>query len=206
MDAVGGPDAKKARWSPTSAYATQNNGSALSNNSSRDAFANYGYGPQASIAQPFNAAPGPTANGGGFASSPLYSTPSLSINTPTNGVMNPQQLSPNTVAALQMQQQQQNQAQAQQQQAQGSPNGNYNAFNAYSMLGMGMPGMGMLGAFPYNGQMGNFGQVRLHSAYSPNNVFLFYDTENALPQPQHAEWSKCRRLFPRRTQCCHECF
>jgi len=168
MDAVGGPDAKKARWSPTSAYANQNNGSALSNNNSRDAFANYGYGPHASIGQPtFNTASGPSANGGGFPSSPLYSTASLSINTPTNA-MNPQ-LSPNTIAALQMQQQQQNQAQAQQQQAQGSPNGNYNAFNAYSMLGMGMPGMGMLGAFPYNGQMGNFGQVRLHSLF---NTFL----------------------------------
>jgi hypothetical protein len=162
MDTVGGPDAKKARWSPTSAYANQNNGSAVSNNA-RDAFANYGYGPQASIAQPFNAAPGPTANGaGGFASSPLYSTPSLSVSTPTNGVMNPQ-LSPNTVAAFAAQQQQQSQVQAQQQQAQGSPNGNYNAFNAYSMLGMGMPAMGMLGAFPYNGQMANFGQVCLHS-------------------------------------------
>jgi hypothetical protein len=167
MDAVGGPDAKKARWSPTSVYSNQNNGSALSNNSSRDAFANYGYGPQASIAQQnFNTAPGPNANGAGFGGSPLYSTPSLSVNTPGNvGLMNPQ-LSPNTIAALQMQQQQQSQAQAQQQQVQGSPNGNYNAFNAYSMLGMGMPGMGMLSAFPYNGQMGNFGQVRLPFTYS----------------------------------------
>ena len=161
MDTVGGPDAKKARWSPTSAYSSQNNGSTVSNNS-RDAFANYGYGPQASIAQPtFNPASGPTANGAaGFAGSPLYSTPSLSVSAPTNGVMNPQ-LSPNAMAAFAVQQQQQNQIQAQQQQAQaqGSPNGNYNGFNAYGMLGMGMP-MGMLNAFPYNGQMGNFGQVR----------------------------------------------
>lgn len=51
MDPTGGPDSKKARWSP-----------------SEDAFANYGYGPQAQ----------------------LYSTPSLSINTQANGVPPPQ--------------------------------------------------------------------------------------------------------------------
>lgn len=190
MDTVGGPDAKKARWSPASAYASQNNGSTVSNNSPRDAFANYGYGPQASISQPtFNT--GHSANGaGGFSGSPLYSTPSLSLSTPTNGgVMNPQ-LSPNTVAAFSVQQQQQqNQAQAQQQQAQGSPNGNYNAFNAYSMLGMGMP-MGMLGAFPYNGQMSNFGQVYFLS--SSSKMFSYFMLQRmpslnlTIPTPQNA--------------------
>lgn len=202
MDAVGGPDAKKARWSPTSAYSSQNNGSTISSNS-RDAFANYGYGPQASIAQPtFNSASGPTANGtAGFAGSPLYSTPSLSVSAPTNGVMNPQ-LSPNAVAAFAVQQQQ-NQIQAQQQQAQGSPNGTYNAFNAYGMLGMGMP-MGMLNGFPYNGQMGNFGQVRciLHSL---KDVFLLYNVANAVSHPQCAQWPECRRLFPCCTYCSDEC-
>jgi len=93
--------------------------------------------------------------------------------------MNPQ-LSPNAVAAFAaQQQQQQNQAQAQQQ-AQGSPNGNYNAFNAYSMLGMGLPTMGMLGNFPYGGQMGNFAQVR--SFVFTNDVLLLSNAENAIPQ------------------------
>lgn len=156
MEAVGGPDAKKARWSPTSAFSGQNNGSGGPNNSTRDAFANYGYGPQASIAQPgFN---NTQANGNAFAGSPLYSTPSLTVNTQTNGNVMSSQLSPNTAAAAFAVQQQQQQQQQQSQQ-QGSPNGNYNAFNAYSMLGMTMPNMGMLGGFPYNGQMNNFGQV-----------------------------------------------
>lgn len=74
MDGMGGPDAKKARWSP--------------NSSPRDAFANYGYGPQTSMAQPF---PSPSNPGFGNA---LYSSPQLSINTQTNTV-NPPQPSPN---------------------------------------------------------------------------------------------------------------
>jgi RNA recognition motif-containing protein len=170
MEPVGGPDAKKARWSPTSAFSGQNGNSAAGNNN-RDAFANYGYGPQAAIAaagqNAFNnqqaaaVAAASMANGaGGFGGSPLYSTPSLTVNTQSNGGVMGSQLSPNAAAAVfaaQQQQQQQQQGQGQAQ-PQGSPNGGYNAFNAYSMLGMGMPGMGMLGAFPYNGQMGNFGQ------------------------------------------------
>ena len=168
MEPVGGPDAKKARWSPSSAFAGQNNGHAVSNNNNRDAFANYGYGPQAAIAQPaFN---GAQANGGGFAGSPLYSTPSLTVNTQTNGNMMNSQLSPNNAAAAFAVQQQQ-QAQQQQQQPQGSPNGNYNAFNAYNMLGMGMPGMGMLGGFPYGGQMGNFGQASPQIQFSGSDPY-----------------------------------
>ncbi|PPR00073.1 hypothetical protein CVT24_008975 [Panaeolus cyanescens] len=155
MEAVGGPDAKKARWSPTSAFSGQTNGAAGPNNSTRDAFANYGYGPQASIAQ--QGFSNTQANGNAFAGSPLYSTPSLTVNTQSNGNVMSSQLSPNTAAAaFAVQQQQQQQQQSQQQQ--GSPNGSYNAFNAYSMLGMTMPNMGMLGSFPYNGQMNNFGQ------------------------------------------------
>ena len=184
MDPVGGPDAKKARWSPSSSFAAQNNGGPANN--TRDAFANYGYGPQASISQSaFNGSP---LNGTGFAGNPLYSTPSLSINTQANGVaMNPQ-LSPNTAAAAfavqqqqhqqqqqqqlqqHQQQQQQNQQQQQQQQQQAGQNGNgYGGFGGYNMLGMGLPGMNMnmLGSFPYNGQMANFGQV------TPIFVLLF---------------------------------
>jgi RNA recognition motif-containing protein len=138
MDPVGGPDAKKARWSPTF---QQNSSSNVPSN--RDAFANYGYGPQASIAQ-----------SGYASSSPLYSTPSLSINTQTNGSpMNPQ-MSPNTATFPQQQQP--------------SPNGSTPyGFGSYNMLGMGMPGMNMMGGFPYNNQMGGFPQQRLPSLTIP---------------------------------------
>ncbi len=113
-----GPDAKKARWSPTS----------------QDAFANYGYGPNASINQQQQ-------------QQQLYSTgaPSLSINTNT-GAVNGQQLSPNAFAQ-------------QQQQPSPSAASPYANFGAYNMLGLGLPAMNMLG-FPYNGQMGSFNQVR----------------------------------------------
>ncbi|KAG6820064.1 hypothetical protein H0H93_005687 [Arthromyces matolae] len=159
MDAIGGPDAKKARWSPTSFAAQSSNGA---NNSPRDAFANYGYGPQASISQSsFNSSPS-----GGFANSPLYSSPNLSINTQTNGngMPVPGQLSPNTAAAFAAQQQQQVQQQQHQQQQQMNANGNgYGQFPGYNMLGMGMPGMNILNGFPYNAQMGQFGQQRIPS-------------------------------------------
>ncbi|EAU91199.1 RNA-binding protein Nrd1 [Coprinopsis cinerea okayama7 len=158
MDTVGGPDAKKARWSPPSGFSNQNGNNAGAPN--RDAFANYGYGPNASINQPFN---GGAANGGAFAGSPLYSTTSLSINTQANGAAMPSQLSPNTAAAaFAVQQQQQQQAQ----QGQGAANGaaGYAAgFGGYNMLGMGLPSMNMLGSFPYNGQMANFNQQRIPS-------------------------------------------
>ena len=148
MEPVGGPDAKKARWSPNSTFSNQNTANAAA--STRDAFANYGYGPQASINQPFNTN---GAAAGAFGGSPLYSTPSLSINTQANGATMGAQLSPNTAAAAFAVQQQQ---QAQQP----SPNGNgYAGFGGYNMLGMGLPAMNMLGSFPYNAQMANFNQV-----------------------------------------------
>ncbi|KDQ56313.1 hypothetical protein JAAARDRAFT_132569 [Jaapia argillacea MUCL 33604] len=143
MDSVGGPEAKKARWSPTS-FANVN-GMSSTAPSNRDAFANYGYGPNASISQAAYNNPPPSA---GF-SNPLYSTPSLSINTANAQQMQgmQSQMSPNTAAAF-----------AQQQQQQPSPiNGNY-GFGGYNMLGMGLPGMGVLGGFPYGAQMGNFAQ------------------------------------------------
>jgi hypothetical protein len=147
MDPLSGPDAKKARWSPTSFPASGNpNGMSPNNSAQRDAFANYGYGPQASINQA-GFSPSPTSN---FSGSPLYSTPNLSINTQTNGNGMQPQMSPSSASAF-----------AQQQQQQQQPNGNaYGTFTGYNMLGMGFPGMNMLGGFPYNGgQMGNFGQV-----------------------------------------------
>jgi RNA recognition motif-containing protein len=134
MEAVGGPDAKKARWSPTFPGQGSPNPS-----SPRDAFANYGYGPQATISQQ---PPFPT--------SPLYSTaPPLTINTQTNGggQMNPQ---PSPINAAFSQQQP-------------SPNGSgYGGFPGYNMMGMGMPAM-----FNYGAQLANFGQQRLPSLNIP---------------------------------------
>jgi hypothetical protein len=131
MDGGSGPDAKKARWSPTSP-----------SQSARpvDPFANYGYGPNASIQQQAGQAYGSSP------SSPLYATPNLSINTnaaassPVVGAMP----SPNSAAFQQAQP------------GQASPitgNGQYGF--GYNMI---MPGM--LNGFAYNGQMQGFnGQV-----------------------------------------------
>ena len=151
MDTVGGPDAKKARWSPNSFGAT--NG--LVTPTGRDAFANYGYGSQANIPQAFsNGSPTSAFSG------PLYST---SINSPS---ANMGQLSPSTANAFaqqqaqqqqqQQQQQVQQQQQAQQQQQQLNGNGAY-GFGGYGMLGMGLPSVGMLGGFPYGNQVPSFG-------------------------------------------------
>ena len=166
METVGGPDAKKARWSPTS-FANGANASAPPAN--RDAFSNYGYGPQAGLpangfpaASPSSAfAQVPGANG-----NPLYSTPALSVNTAvaTNGMS--QQMSPNTAGPYTPQSQQPPSA---------TPNSAnpYSAFGGYNMLGMGLPAMGVLGGFPYNGQMAaNFAQVcpRFLSVSPPSSV------------------------------------
>ena len=156
MDTAGGPDPKKARWSPNSFGA--NNGGNGGN--SRDAFANYGYGPQSSLSQgQFNGTP---SNGFGGA---LYSTPSLTINTNTGGNAGlPSQLSPNPgVTSF-----------AQQTQTPISANANspYLGFG-YNMLGMGLPGMnvlGTMGGFPYNNQMGNF-QVRTPYHRPPSSPY-----------------------------------
>lgn len=143
MDTAGGPDAKKARWSPTS---FGSNGLNSANGNNRDAFANYGYGPQAQNG--FNSSP-PSATFPG--ANALYTTPNLGMNgNSPNGMA--AQLSPNIATAF-IQQQQQVQQQQQQQQGQ---NGNGWGYN---MLGIGLPGMGMLGGFPYNAPMGNFNQV-----------------------------------------------
>jgi hypothetical protein len=142
MDPAGGPDAKKARWSPNSSFPSNGNTAVTP---TRDAFANYGYGPQANMSQNgFNGSP---SSPGGFAGSPLYSTPPLG-NASLNGNGIATQMSPNSAAAFAQQQQQAN------------ANGNaYGGFGGYNMLGMGIPGMNILGGFPYNGQMANFAQA-----------------------------------------------
>jgi len=154
MDTVGGPDAKKARWSPNSFGTPTVNG--LVTPTPRDAFANYGYGSQAGIPQGFSNGSPPSAFAG-----PLYST---SVNTPTTI---PGQISPSTANAFaqqqhqaqqQAQQQQQQQQQAHQHQQQLNGNAGY-GFNGYSMLGMGLPSVGMLGGFPYGNQVASFGGV-----------------------------------------------
>lgn len=134
------------------------------------------------------------SSSGVFPSSPLYSSPSLSINTQSNGNAMPSQLSPNTAAAFglpspQQPQQQQPQQQQQQGQQQHSPNGAGYGFgnNAYNMLGMGLPGMNMLNSFPYNGQMGNYGQVSLsfstHSLLTPSKSSLCRTLTNSAFPP-----------------------
>jgi hypothetical protein len=172
MDPAGGPDAKKPRWSPAAAFPGPNAANSAST-PTRDAFANYGYGPQASISQNgFNGSPS-----GGFNGSPLYSTPTLGINTNVNGNGLASQLSPSAAAAAFAQQQQQQQQQAQ---AQANANGNaYGAFGAYSMLGMGIPGMNMLGGFPYGNQMANFAHVNLFLTVSLSS---FSNLLNVLPR------------------------
>lgn len=145
METVGGPDAKKARWSPNSFGPT--NG--LVTPAARDAFANYGYGSQAQV---FSNGSPPS----GF-SGPLYST---SINSPNATMAG--QISPSTANAFaqqQAQQQQQQQAQQQAQQQQLNGNAGY-GFGGYSMLGMGLPSVGMLGGFPYGNQVASFAGVR----------------------------------------------
>lgn len=159
METVGGPDAKKARWSPTSfgAAAAANGANGLAANASaasgnrNDAFANYGYGPQAGIAQNggYNNSPSSAA---AFNGNPLYSTPTLTLNTAVASNGMPSQMSPNTAGPYTPQNQQPQSA---------NPNSaNPYNFNGYNMLGMGLPTMGVLGGFGYNGQMAaNFAQV-----------------------------------------------
>ena len=154
MDTVGGPDAKKARWSPTS-FAGNGLSSNTNGAATRDAFANYGYGPQATIAQQnANAFTNGQQSSANFSGNALYSTPSLSINTNTSGNGIQSQMSPNTAGPYT----------PQSTQPPASANGNvgYGGFGGYNMLGMGIPGMNVLNGFPYNGQVGNFNQVCFH--------------------------------------------
>ncbi|EJD08200.1 uncharacterized protein FOMMEDRAFT_138161 [Fomitiporia mediterranea MF3/22] len=160
LEMTGGPETKKARWSPNS----------FSNspvvNSTRDLFANYGYGNHAAINQPQqqqnqqNAGYGTGSLGLGNSNGQLYSTPSLTVNTATgvNGSGMTSQISPSSATSPFPNMQ--------------SQNNGFGNYGMNGMLGMGM-GMGMLGVngFPYSPQMGsfqqNFGQQRMGNLNVP---------------------------------------
>ncbi|CAL1711477.1 unnamed protein product [Somion occarium] len=153
MDSVGGPDAKKARWSPTSFVGANGANGLAGAGANASGFNN-------------NSPPNTFATG-----NPLYSTPSLNINTQAspNGMQS--QMSPNTGGPFT----------PQNQQTPASANGNaYGGFGGYNMLGMGIPGMGVLNGFPYNGQMGNFGQNNSPQQRLPSLT---------IPQPQVSPYS-----------------
>ena len=140
MDTAGGPDPPKACWSPNS-FGVNNGGNS---GNSHDAFVNYGYRPQSSLSQgQFNSTPSNRFGGA------LYSTLTLTINTNTSGNMElPSQLSPNRgVTSF-----------AKRTQIPISANTNFPYLGfGYSMLGMDLPGMnilGTMGGFPRNNQIG----------------------------------------------------
>jgi len=165
MDAVGGPDAKKARWSPTSFGSNGTNG--LSGN--RDAFANYGYGPNANMQSGYNGSPT-----NGFNGNALYSTPQLSINTSTSANGMPSQMSPNTAGPF---------TPSQQQPSANGQNSPYPGFGGYNMLGMGLPAMNMLNGFQYGNPMANFAQLQIPGTptagpYSPAAISAALSAQN----------------------------
>lgn len=144
MDQVSGPESvKKPRWSADNN--TANSTVSLSNPStaarSSNAFENYGYGSNSFNHQNM------------LAQQQLYATP---INTNVSAVNGPgtAQISPNPASAF-----------PQQQASNGNPppspfitNGNTAAYGlanfGYGLNGMmGVPGMGMLGGFPYGAQV-----------------------------------------------------
>lgn len=142
-----GPETKKARWSPNSFT----NSPVASG--TRDLFANYGYGNQAAINQTpssqssFGLNGSSAANGLSLGNGQLYSTPSLTVNTATNGNGISSQISPSSATSpFPTMQNQQN---------------GFSGYNMNGMLGMGMAGMSMLGVggFPYSPQVGSFQQV-----------------------------------------------
>ena len=171
LELGGGPETKKARWSPSPA--TVNNANNNNNNGNgrpTDLFANYGYG---NNHHPFNGSG--AANGHS-----LYGAPSLTVNTSTNGMthglghglahghaMAPQ-MSPSSATSPFPPSQQS----VQHQQAQQAQHMNGGAFGSGGMLNMGLPmgNMGMMsvggmGGFPYSPQIGSFQQVRLCIAF-----------------------------------------
>ncbi|KAJ7165518.1 hypothetical protein C8R43DRAFT_878284 [Mycena crocata] len=142
MDASGGPDNKKARWSPTNASA--GGAGAAGGNAvtagPRDPYANYGYGPGAALNQP-SAQQQAQAQAQQQAQQ-LYATPQLSINTGAVGGQQQQQLglgqggqlSPGTLAGFQV-----GFCQQQAQSPVTGPGSPYSQFSPYNMLAFGYP-------------------------------------------------------------------
>ena len=136
MEMSGGPESKKARWSPNLSTGT------------RDLFANYGYGNQAAVNQAAAASVASGFGGASHAHAQLYSTPTLTVNTAAASGM-ASQMSPSSATAGGFPHQQQQQQQV--------------GYGMNGMLGMSMsmPSMGMLsvGGFPYSPQIGSFPQT-----------------------------------------------
>ncbi|KAL5512583.1 hypothetical protein ACEPAG_3236 [Sanghuangporus baumii] len=155
LEMSGGPETKKARWSPNSFT------NSPATTGTRDLFANYGYGSQAAINQqqtPQQTGYGAGSLGLGNGNGQLYSTPSLTVNTAAslNGSGLASQMSPSSATSPFPGMQSQNN---------GFTTYGMNGMNGMNgMLGMGM-GMNMLSGFPYSPQMGsfqqNFGQQRM---------------------------------------------
>ena len=155
MDQAGGPESvKKPRWSTEGNAAAALSSAAASaaarNNAS---FENYGYGNNSFNHQNI------LAQQAQAQAQQLYATP-LSANSTSNGQSTTPQITPNTAAAF-AQQQAQNGNPPQSPFVTSATNAAYSMGNfGYGMGGMmGVPGMGMLGGFPYSPQLGSFQQV-----------------------------------------------
>ncbi|KIJ31279.1 hypothetical protein M422DRAFT_267084 [Sphaerobolus stellatus SS14] len=158
IDQVGGPESvKKARWSnDNGAAAALSNAAASAAARNNASFENYGYGNNSFNNQ--NLLAQQAAQQG------MYGSP---MNGSNSGQSNPGQISPNTAAAFAQQQSQNGNPP----QSPFLPNGNnYGMSNfGYGMGGMmGVPGMGMLGSFPYSPSMGSFQQHQQRP--SPLNI------------------------------------
>jgi RNA recognition motif len=157
MEQPGGPESvKKPRWSNdgNAAAALSNAAASAAARNNAASFENYGYGNNSFNHQNI------LAQQAQAQAQQLYATP-LSSNGASNGQGTAPQISPNTAAAF-----------AQQQAQNGNPPPSpfvANANNAAYGMGnfgygmMGVPGMGMLGGFPYSPQIGSFQQVRVHN-------------------------------------------
>ena len=185
MDLAGAPESKKPRWSPNlSSNGNGTNNGAANGAASRpvDLFANYGYGNQAAINQPFGGA-------GSLAqhqhqqqqaqqqqqqqqhhlNQGMYGAPTLTVNTANaNGMTH--QMSPSTPgatspfpshAAMPMQQSQSQQGQ------QVNGGGFGNGFGGYAMMNMGMASANGMGGMGMGGMNGMNGMGMLGFPYSP---------------------------------------
>ncbi|KAF8511544.1 hypothetical protein JB92DRAFT_2725559 [Gautieria morchelliformis] len=162
MEQSGGPESvKKPRWSNegNAAAALSSAAASAAARNNAPSFENYGYGNNSFNHQNILAQQAQAQ----AQAQQLYATP-LSSNGASNGQGTAPQISPNTAVAF-----------AQQQAQNGNPPQSpfvANANNAAYGMGnfgygmMGVPGMGMLGGFPYSPQIGSFQQQQTR----PNNL------------------------------------